>query len=315
MTGTIITYDGIWYALPAVLEWKFEYGTSSPCDSFQLEFLWESEQAEVLSKAVRFVAEENGKRVFTGVVDEFVVQVSEAGSKAELSGRGMAALLLDNEAEAADYDFATWSDILRRHVIPYGIETTGTPPAPASGFSVAYGSSEWQAVHEFARYYGGTVPRFDRMGRLVTGPWDDSRIKLLDDTVAVTALRRKEKRYGVLSQVMVRDKNMQSVEVVQNSAFLAEGGQCRRWYTMPKSGSYQAMRYQGQYQLERSQAERYQTEVTIPTAFFAFPGDLVQVSRSGWVCNGRYRVAQAVTGENGDGAYTTLLLTLPDLVG
>lgn len=315
MTGTIITYEGEQFHLPSVLEWKFEYGTSSPCDSFHIRFLWEGDMAEVLKKAVRFLAHEDGVRVFTGVVDEYTLQANGNGRQAELTGRGMAALLLDNEAEAADYETATWADIVRRHIAPYGIETVGTPPPPAHGFSVAYGSSEWRAVYEFARYWGGTVPRFDRMGRLVTGAWDDASTVIIDDTIAVTDFCWKEKRYGVLSQVMIRDKTRQAVETVTDRQFAAQGGCCRRWYTMPGKSNYQAMRHQGQYQLERSRAERYQLELTVPKTFVAFPGELVQVNRSGWNCNGRYRVAQTVSGENSGGAYTTLLLSMPDLVG
>ncbi len=315
MTATIVTYDGSRHVLPTLLEWCFEYGTSSPCDSFQIQFLWDQEELAVLSAAVRFWAEEDGKRVFSGVVDEFSLQEDSNGRRVTLIGRGMAALLLDNEAEPVDYGVATWADILRRHVTPYGIEAVGTPPPPAQGFSVAYGSSEWQAVYQFARYWGATVPRFDRMGRLLVGPWQDGTAVVLDDTAAVVAMRWREKRYGVLSHVMVRDKARQTVASVEDADFIAQGGQCRRWHTMPGRSSYQAMRYQGQYQLERSRADRYQLEVTLPTALFAFPGELVQVKRTGWGCNGLYRVAQAMTGERADGAYTTLLLALPEAVG
>ena len=269
MKGTIIRYDGTALTLPTVLEWKFEYGVSTPCDSFEITFLWDSMDVDDLSAATEFRAEEGGKRVFTGVVDEFSLRVDTSGRRAELAGRGMAARLLDNEAEAADYGTATWADVLRRHVTPYGISAVGTAPPPASGFSVAYGSSEWQVVHEFARYWGGTVPRFDRMGRLVTGPWDNGTVKVLDDKVAVTGLRWREKRYGVLSQVLVRDKVRQAVETVTDSAFQAEGGRCRRWYTMPGRSSYQAMRYQGQYQLEQSRVERCRLEITVPRSLFA----------------------------------------------
>lgn len=61
--------------------------------------------------------------MFTGVVDECQVEQSGGGSVLELSGRGMAALLLDNEALGEDYGAATMEDILRDHVRPYGIQT------------------------------------------------------------------------------------------------------------------------------------------------------------------------------------------------
>ena len=90
--------------------------------------------------------------MFTGVVDECQVEQSGSGSVLELSGRGMAALLLDNEALGEDYGAATMEDILRDHVRPYGIQTAaGANLPPVSPFSVATGRSEWSVVYDFAR--------------------------------------------------------------------------------------------------------------------------------------------------------------------
>ena len=106
--------------------------------------------------------------MFAGVVDECEVTVSGQGRVLELSGRGMAALLLDNEALGQDYGSATQADILRDHVTPYGIAVApGASLPPVSRFSVSTGSSEWSVVYEFARYYGGIAPRFDRQPLLI----------------------------------------------------------------------------------------------------------------------------------------------------
>lgn len=78
----------------------------------------------------RFWAEHGGERVFTGVVDECQVEQSGNGSVLELSGRGMAALLLDNEALGQDYGTATLEDILRDHVRPYGIQAAAGAKLP-----------------------------------------------------------------------------------------------------------------------------------------------------------------------------------------
>ena len=51
----------------------------------------------------RMEVTQEGKRVFTGVVDECLCQWDEQGCTAEISGRGMQALLLDNQAAAADF--------------------------------------------------------------------------------------------------------------------------------------------------------------------------------------------------------------------
>lgn len=102
-------------------------------DSFQLTCLWEPDSGNDLAEAVSFTAEENGERLFTGVVDECERGWDTAGGPLTVAGRGMAARLLDNEALGADYQVATVEDILRDHVAPYGIETVRgaeLPPVP-----------------------------------------------------------------------------------------------------------------------------------------------------------------------------------------
>lgn len=154
MTGKLIGYDGKEYALPVLLEWTLNYGTGTPCDSFEVRCPWGNRLDGALSDAVEFVAVENGETVFHGVVDEYEWSCGSGGSTLLISGRGMAGRLLDNEAEPADYQTATLGDILRDHVAPYGIQTAEGASLPAvPGFSVESGSSEWQVLYNFARYY------------------------------------------------------------------------------------------------------------------------------------------------------------------
>jgi len=86
--------------LPTLLKWEFSYTGSVPCDSFTLRCAYEPAMAETLRRAVRFTAREDGTVEFAGVVDECGVTCDEKGLQLEVSGRGMAALLLDNEAES-----------------------------------------------------------------------------------------------------------------------------------------------------------------------------------------------------------------------
>ena len=145
-----------------------EYGLGTPCESFWLRCPWQAGGETSPADWVTFTGEHEGERVFTGVVDECEVTQSGQGGVLELCGRGMAALLLDNEALSQDYLTASQEDIIRDHVAPYGIPVlAGAALPPVTRFSVAAGSSEWSVVYEFARYYGGVPPRFDRQGRLV----------------------------------------------------------------------------------------------------------------------------------------------------
>lgn len=303
------------WRLPALTAWRLEYTSGVPCDSFWLKCPWEPEGEPDPADWVSFTAEENGERVFTGVVDECRYSQSGKGAVLEVSGRSMAARLLDNEALGQDYGTATLNDILRNHVTPYGIEVAPGAKLPAVAcFSVATGSSEWSVVYDFARYHGGVAPRFDRMGRLVLTGWPGGKEKIIGDQNPVTELRCRDRRYGVLSQVLVRDRYSGAVERVNNERFRARGGQARRVLTMPGRSNYRAMRYSGQFQLDKSAAQQTCIEVTVAQPFCAWPGELVRVERSRWPKNGLYRAAEVIVGMDEKGAWSRLVLAEPDFV-
>lgn len=316
MTGYLITGTGERYKLPALLEWELEYGCGTPCDSFHVVCVWTCGDDRILAGAVRFTAWQDEEPVFTGVVDECEVSWSAQGCRLDVTGRGMAALLLDNEALGTDYDVATIQDILQDHVLPYGIQVAQQDPLPAvERFSVDYGSSEWSVLYQFARYHGGITPRFDRQGRLLLNHWLDSKPKVIGDRSPVTGLTARDKRYGVLSEIWVREAGKLPAEhKVTNDAFTTTGGQCRRTFTMPSKSNYQAMRYQGQYQLEQSAKELLRLEAEIALPFCAWPGELVRLERSGWGRNGLWRVLQSTVSMDTRGCRTRLVLAPPDTV-
>lgn len=315
MTGYVIDRAGVRWQLPPLLAWQLDYTAGVPCDSFWLRFLWKQGTDTDPREWVEFQAEDNGERVFTGLVDECERTRDSGGEIMEISGRGMAARLLDNEALGQDYATATLADILRDHVTPYGIEAAPGASLPAvSQFSVAVGSSEWSVVYDFARYYGGVAPRFDRLGRLVLTGWTEGEERVLGDGVPVTKLVCRDRRYGVLSRVLVRDRYSGAVQTVENGEFLAQGGMARRVITMPGRSSYKTMRYSGQFQLDKSEAQLERLEVEVALPFCAWPGDLVVLERKEWDRNGRYRVAQATVGMDERGSWTRLDLAQPDFV-
>ena len=199
------TGDGQAWKLPTAVSWVFRYGTDTPCDSFSLRCLWERGQERVLSGAYRFYADWEGRRVFTGVVDEFAVVCGGGGLTLELEGRGMAALLLDNEAMPAEYQRCTRADLIANHVAPYGVACVGGQVlSPVAGFTVGSGESEWSVVRRFACYYGGVTPRFDREGRLVLDPYQDGQAVRIGGKDKITEWEYREDRHGVLSKVAVR---------------------------------------------------------------------------------------------------------------
>ena len=313
MTGYLTGWDGTKLQLPELLEWTLEYTCGTPCDSFWIKSVWSPEQEAYFRQAVEFTAVEVGEIVFRGRVDEVAMEWGNEGRVAEISGRGMAALLLDNEAVAVEYQSAGLEDILRNHVTPYGIQVAQKDVLPVvPGFSVAAGSSEWKVLTEFAGYYAGISPRFDPQGRLVIAAWKDGKKKYLGDSVPVTSITCKEKRYGVFSQVWVRDKSQKTMEKVKNPTFMTQGGCCRRVITMPGKSSYKAMRYSGEYQLKQSELERRQMTVVVAQAFWARPGELIELVHSAWKQTGTWRVAEAKMEQTAKGRQTVLTLRDPE---
>lgn len=199
MKGYLTTCDGAQFELPTLLKWEFSYTGSVPCDSFTLRCAYEPAMAEVLRRAVRFTAREDGTVEFAGVVDECGVTCDEKGLQLEVSGRGMAALLLDNEAESVSYQWATMEEILKNHVTPYGIVCMGYDAVTAAArYRVANGSSQWKALNDFATLHGGIAPYFDKTGALEVKKNRKAARVSIDAKTPVTALSYRTER-GTLS--------------------------------------------------------------------------------------------------------------------
>ena len=157
MTGRVETAGGKVYELPALLEWRLRRTGGVPCDSFRVKCLYSAEMGEVLKAACRFAATENGVTRFRGVIDEWSAVCGAEGTVLTVEGRGMAALLLDNEAEAVTYQRAALSEILKDHAAACGV--TWEPRGEVYGtgeYAVASGSSRWKAIEGFARRCGLT---------------------------------------------------------------------------------------------------------------------------------------------------------------
>ena len=95
MTGYLLTADGRRVELPPFSAWELRRTGGVPCDSFEGSCPWEGGVEPLLAQASRVILEEEGARRFTGVLDEYEISWGEKGGRLTLSGRGLAALLLD----------------------------------------------------------------------------------------------------------------------------------------------------------------------------------------------------------------------------
>lgn len=292
MKGYITTCDGVQYELPTLLRWEFSYTGSVPCDSFSLRCPYDPAMAETLRRAVRFRAREDGATEFAGVVDETNVTCDEKGMQLELSGRGFAALLLDNEAEAVSYERATMGDILKNHVTPYGILCAGYDAVTAASYRVTNGSSQWKVLNDFAALHGGIEPYFDKTGALELKRTRRGASVTIDAQTSVTALAYCDRRYGVIAEALVVDKKAGVRRSVKNAAFCARGGTSRRVFYVPAKSGAQAMRCTGEYQIRKSKEGAETLRVTIAGKFSAAPGDTAVVSGTRLGISGRFRVIE-----------------------
>lgn len=308
MKGYITTCGGAQFELPVLLKWELSYTGSVPCDSFTLRCPYEAAMAETLRAAVRFTAKEDGAAEFAGVIDECTVTCDEKGTQLELSGRGMAALLLDNEAEAVTYQRAAMSEIVRNHVTPYGVVCAGYDEVTAAHYRVASGSSQWKVLHDFAALHGGIAPYFDKTGVLTLKKARRGADIVIDGTVPVTALTYCDRRYGVIAEALVVDKKAGARESVKNEEFCARGGTSRRVFYVPAKSGAQTMRCTGEYQIGKSREGAETLRVSIAGKFSTAPGDLAHVSGTKIGIDGRFRVIELTRrfGESGETSEVSL---------
>jgi hypothetical protein len=179
-----------------------------------------------------------------------------------------------------------------------------------SVYTVAAGLSQWKALDNFCQTYGGFSPRFSRDGLLLATPEQNSGKRLsIGDSDPVLACSLREDHYGVLTEVLVIDKKRNVSYSVTNPDMIAKGGQCRKVVYTPGQSTWAAMRYTGEYQIQKSREEEKLVTVTLPGSFLAFPGDRVELTLDRIGVSGTYQVTEAEnTFSVGEGAEVTLTL-------
>lgn len=310
LTLSLTTWDGGQYMLPTLLSWDFICTGSVPCDSFSALCLYDKSMADVLPRAVGFTAADNGQVVLRGVVDAYEISMSPKGLLVSVEGRGMAALLLDNESTAVTYGEALLPEILKNHVEPYSIPCSLREPVPGIPYKVHSGSSQWGALQGYVQRAAGFDPYFTRDGSLVIGRlWGSGRTLSLGDDAPILSLRKREKRYGVISEVLIQDKMQRVSRQVVNEPFASRGGSRRHVLYMPRSTMDQ-WRYTGEYQIRRSAQEQVELSLVLPSAFAAFPGDRISLKNQRLGLSGLYDVISCRSRMDEAGETSTLTLSV-----
>ena len=313
MEGTIYDAAGGAYRLPVLLSWDVSHGFCSPCDSFTVTFLYDKTMLPPLEAACRFSAEHGREAVFCGVVDEFELSADSGGCLCTLHGRGLQALLLDSEAESAEYYNATTEYILSRHVRPLGVTEVdlGALGGRSASLSVSSGESHWSVLRRFAEFCLGVQPRFTPAGTLLLDGADSGRSFTVDGGTPVTAQTYGQDRYGVISEAIVKNRVRGTRVTVDNPAFQEIGGSCSRVINVPRMTGFDAMRHTGAYQIAQSEADFIRCRLTLPALFAAFPGDRAVLNATPLGITGEFTVRASRCFADGKRAGTVLDLRKP----
>ncbi len=309
MTGYITAPSGALWRLPEATAWEIIRTDGTSCDSFEVSFPCEAADRAALACATRFCAEEDGKPVFTGVIDEVAVSLASDGRMATLAGRGLAALLMDNQVRAAAYAYAQVSDILRAYVTPFGITNVKSDlKSGVSSFAVDSGDTAWQALAGFCLHAAGRTPRFLADGTLdLTAPESAVRWKLTSLAGAREIVWR-ECRYGVISEQIMVDRSSGLQTSVKNAAFAEAGGACRR-VSAAGGASVRATGRTAAQRIAESARDYRVLTVTLPGGFLAEPCDRIGVALPPLGLEGTFTVREAATRLGADGLTCTLELS------
>lgn len=308
MTGTLRLCGGERVSLPPLLEWSIRQTDGDPCGSFSVCFAFEAAWLPVLKQAVGFTAEDDGRTVFTGLVDDFAVKLDRRGALAEVSGRSMAAALMDNQVRAAEFVSAQLADILRLYVKPYGItRIDAAPMGQVANFAVETGYTCWQVLTGFCRHCAEIFPRFAPDGTLVLRKNETPR-RVTIDAAQVRACSYVQNRYGAAArQVMVNTRTGEQ-QIAENAELRRLGVQCVHVCGMTGGGKLRATWRTAAQRLMDSAREFRQVTVQLTGPADVSPGDEVTLRLPGLGAAEELTVAAAEHCGGDTGVFTTLEL-------
>ena len=306
MTGCLRLCSGAAVSLPPLLEWSIRQTDGDPCGSFSVCFAFEAAWLPVLKQAVGFTAEDDGRTVFTGLVDDFAVKLDRRGALAEVSGRSMAAALMDNQVRAAEFVSAQLEDILRLYVKPYGItRIDAAPMGQVANFAVETGYTCWQVLTGFCRHSADIFPRFLADGTLVLRKDAYGKTVWLGEEILQAQYVRN--RYGVAArQVLINTRNG-SMQAADYAEFQKLGG-TRVQYAGMTGNKVRASFRTAKQRLDDAKRDEKLLYVTAPGVFLAEPLDMVSVKLDALGISGTFTVQEAQSGCDETGATCTLIL-------
>lgn len=291
MKGVVILWDGTKVALPVLTSWKTIHTDGTSSDSFFVTFCYDSQWETILRQAVRFEAWEGTTQRFYGIVDEYEVRWDNQGLVAEIYGRGLAGLLMDNQVAEGEYYWISLRDMVKKYVEPYEIPAIQYEANPVlTSYAVDYGTDCWRAFQDFCLWALEIQPRFLPDGTLLITSEPGQRRRLEPGMGEKYVWRQT--RYGVYSQVVAKYVGTLYEDRISNTEFGAMGGCATCRMTIPRKNRCRAGLSSPKQVMEQSKKSFRILEVTVPELFWAEPLDEVELTLPEMGISGVFQVVE-----------------------
>lgn len=191
---------------PLTVVFNSEYDV--PADDITIMFPYDKKITDSINL---ITAENNGKLVFKGTIDEIENIKNDRAVITRIKARSMAGVLLDNEAEPVTYDNVTADFIFGRHLLPFGIDDFVADSTPLwDNLKIYKGMTHWQVYENFCKNLYGSVPRITSDGVAVFNGGEFDEVLCFSDNslgIGYYSINEDNKKYKLISKVMLKLKS------------------------------------------------------------------------------------------------------------
>ena len=305
MKGELRTPGGEIITLPEFTAWRLIHTDGRSADSFEVRFPTQENLLPRLLRGVNFYANEDGATVFRGVVDEVEAVWADAFTTT-LCGRGLAARLMDNAAEGAQYYNLDMNMVLDRYVRPWGIGSIRVEGGPwrAQMVSVPAGCSCRRVLEGFCLLVGAPRPRFAPDGTLLIARGGGSHSLGEADLLGA---KWRLCRYGVITEQLVHDLTTGATASVRDPVLETYGIQSRRIAT--RSGPFSRVTERSaRARIEEAARDLNTLELTLPGVYPARCCDTVRLELPALRADGEFIITEICRRFDGQSETTRLTL-------
>ncbi len=292
-------------SLPDLTAYRLLHTDGSSADSFTITFPTSKSILPFLRKNRELCCKVGNTVYFRGVIDE-VDTVYDTAFTTTLCGRGMAAKLMDNQVEGAEYYTLDLDTVLERYVKPYGISAISRQGGSwrIQLVSIGAGCSCYRILQGFCLHAGAPQPRFLADGTLSISEQGASYTIGASDLLSA---QWRFCRYGVISRQKVIDLTSACTRTAADSGLQQLDIHSQRVAT--RSGQLiHILERTAQQRLDEAKKSLDTLVLVLPGLHPAQPCDTVSVSLPEMNVAGQYIITEVCRQFDGSAETTQLCL-------